>query len=143
MSHCPPHPVIPSSQSMLIPLPPEHKVETYVLGVIYSNMYIFEEKNWICDCSRSTVCPRSSDPFYVVSYYINWVTTSWTYGIVKYLIQIKWQRSHMKALAWRKIGLFVEKKNRIYDCSRSNQMTYIDQMTEIAPYVCTCYLATI
>ena len=26
-----------------------------------------------------TVCPRSSDPFYVVTYYINWVTTSWTY----------------------------------------------------------------
>ena len=26
----------------------------------------------------STVCPRSSDPFYIVSYYIKWVTTSWT-----------------------------------------------------------------
>ena len=23
----------------------------------------------------STVCPRSSDPFYIVSYYIKWVTT--------------------------------------------------------------------
>ena len=23
-----------------------------------------------------TVCPRSSDPFYVVTYYIKWVTTS-------------------------------------------------------------------
>ena len=30
------------------------------------------------DC---TVCPRSSDPFYVVTYYIKWVTTSWTYSI--------------------------------------------------------------
>ena len=28
-----------------------------------------------------TVCPRSSDPFYVVTYYIKWVTTSWTYSI--------------------------------------------------------------
>ena len=28
-----------------------------------------------------TVCPRSSDPFYVVSYYIKLVTTSWTYSI--------------------------------------------------------------
>ena len=26
----------------------------------------------------STICPRSSDQFYIVSYYINWVTTSWT-----------------------------------------------------------------
>ena len=25
-----------------------------------------------------TVCPRSSGPFYVVTYYIEWVTTSWT-----------------------------------------------------------------
>ena len=29
----------------------------------------------------STEVPRSSDPFYIVTYYIKWVTTSWTYGI--------------------------------------------------------------
>ena len=29
----------------------------------------------------NTVCPRSSDPFYLVSFYIKWVTTSWTYSI--------------------------------------------------------------
>ena len=28
-----------------------------------------------------TVCPRSSDPFYVVFNYIKWVTTSWTDGM--------------------------------------------------------------
>ena len=28
----------------------------------------------------NTVCPGSSDPFYVVTYYIKWVTTSWTYS---------------------------------------------------------------
>ena len=28
-----------------------------------------------------TVCPRNSDPFYIITYYINWVTTSWTDGI--------------------------------------------------------------
>ena len=29
----------------------------------------------------NTVCPRSSsDPFYIVSYYITWVTTSWTHS---------------------------------------------------------------
>ena len=27
-----------------------------------------------------TVCPRSSDPFYIVAYYIKWVTTSCTYS---------------------------------------------------------------
>ena len=26
-----------------------------------------------------TVCPRSSGPFIVVTFYIKWVTTSWTY----------------------------------------------------------------
>ena len=31
--------------------------------------------------NRYTVCPGSSDPFYIVSYYINWVTTSWTHSI--------------------------------------------------------------
>ena len=27
-----------------------------------------------------TVCPGSSGPLYIVSYYIKWVTTSWTYS---------------------------------------------------------------
>ena len=30
--------------------------------------------------SLLTVCPRSSDPFYIVSHYIKWVPTSWTYS---------------------------------------------------------------
>ena len=30
----------------------------------------------------NTVCPRSSDPFHIVSYIIKWVTTSWTYSII-------------------------------------------------------------
>ena len=29
----------------------------------------------------STVCPRNRDPFYIVTYYIKWITTSWTDGI--------------------------------------------------------------
>ena len=33
--------------------------------------------------SICTVCPKSSHPFYIVSYYIiKWGTTSWTYSIV-------------------------------------------------------------
>ena len=27
-----------------------------------------------------TVCPRSSDPFYIVTYHIKWVTSLWTYS---------------------------------------------------------------
>ena len=27
-----------------------------------------------------TVCPGSSDPFHIVSYFMKWVTTSWTHG---------------------------------------------------------------
>ena len=30
-----------------------------------------------------TVCPGSSDLLYLVSYYIKWVTTSWTYSITQ------------------------------------------------------------
>ena len=29
-----------------------------------------------------TVCPGSSDPFYIVTYYMKWVTTSWTHSII-------------------------------------------------------------
>ena len=34
---------------------------------------------------RHTVCPRSSDPFYIVIYYMKWVTTSWTYSSMLYV----------------------------------------------------------
>ena len=46
----------------------------------------FEEKNGSGTDPRKkpdpayTVSPRSSAPFYIVSYYINQVTTSWTYS---------------------------------------------------------------
>ena len=38
------------------------------------------EKATESERERDTVCPRSSYPFYIVTYYINWVTTSWTYS---------------------------------------------------------------
>ena len=34
---------------------------------------------FIC-LSTITICPRGSDPFYIVTYYIEWVKTSWTYS---------------------------------------------------------------
>ena len=29
-----------------------------------------------------TVCPGSSDPFYIITYYIKWVTISWTHNTI-------------------------------------------------------------
>ena len=45
---------------------------------------IFAEKK-----SLYTVCPRSSDPFYIVNYYIKWVTTPWTHRRIKMLFSSK------------------------------------------------------
>ena len=35
----------------------------------------------------STVCPGSIDPFYIVTYFIKWVTNSWTYGMYNCTLQ--------------------------------------------------------
>ena len=35
----------------------------------------------LCYRYCTTVCPRSSDPFHIVTCYIKWVTTSWTHSI--------------------------------------------------------------
>ena len=39
-----------------------------------------KEKNWLY--RHNTMCPRSNDPFYIVTYSIKWVTTAWTHGIL-------------------------------------------------------------
>ena len=51
------------------------------------------------------MCPRSSDPFYLVTYYIKWVTTSWTYCIA--------EKSNMKKLP----NIALKNKKRIDDVS--------------------------
>ena len=38
---------------------------------------------WSALLLHCTICPRSSCPFYKVSYYITWVTTSWTYSMLE------------------------------------------------------------
>ena len=38
--------------------------------------------------SQDTTCPRSSDPFHIVTYYIKWVTTSWTHRTAKVVYTI-------------------------------------------------------
>ena len=37
--------------------------------------------NILPDLGPCTICPRSSDPSYIVTYHIKWVTTSWTHSI--------------------------------------------------------------
>ena len=44
-----------------------------------------------------TICPRSSDPFYIVIYYIKWVTSSWTNST---LIKWWWFRSPCIFYGW-------------------------------------------
>ena len=55
---------------------------------IFFYSWLFKKIDLNLSTIYTTVCPRSSDPFYIVSYYIKWVTTSWTYSIVTY--DIKW-----------------------------------------------------
>ena len=49
--------------------------------IVYAKL-LFIMGNYFLDIQYIlyTVCPRSNDPFYVETYYIKWVTTSWTYS---------------------------------------------------------------
>ena len=59
-------------------LPPGIRRFRFRWNLVIINICIIHFLNWLI-----TVYPRSSDPFYVVTYYINWVTTSLTYSIYK------------------------------------------------------------
>ena len=49
--------------------------------------------------SIHTVYPRISDPFYIVSNYMKWVTTSWTYSrILNSIIIEDWLSSTLESL---------------------------------------------
>ena len=49
-----------------------------------------------------TVCPRSSDPFYIVSYYIKWVTTSWhTVSHVLLIWLLGRERENKEGRSWK------------------------------------------
>ena len=49
-------------------------------GNLPDSSRIMSRERWFF-ITTTTVCPRSSDPLYLVSYYIKWVTTSWTYSM--------------------------------------------------------------
>ena len=52
----------------------------------------------------STVCPRSLDPFHIVSYYIKLVKTSWPYSYVSFrgLSLVKIEREMMGKIEQKK-----------------------------------------
>ena len=48
-----------------------------------------------------TICPRISDPFYGVTYYKKWITTSWTdskKNIHRFLISVRYIKSEVKSI---------------------------------------------
>ena len=55
----------------------------------------------------STVCPGSSDPFYIVTYNIKWVTTSWTHSREKDL-STYYCYVHQERGVKRLITIFIE-----------------------------------
>ena len=57
------------------------------------------------------MCPRSSDSFYIVSYYINWITTSWTHSICG--LSGKTMGAGGKGRATKKITFFEGRKKNV------------------------------
>ena len=55
----------------------------------------------------STVCPGSSDSFYIVAYYIKWGTTSWTFSIV-FWSSHDGQKSERPATHFTSLNILVE-----------------------------------
>ena len=66
-----------------------HFFQYIVLIVLAAKFYLrsidisVENKEYVLNSLAiyCTVCPGSSDPFYIVSYYLKWVTTSWTHSL--------------------------------------------------------------
>ena len=56
-------------------------IEIFLIIIIKINKWY----NFIIFCrtalNHTTMCPRSSDPFYIVTYYMKRVTTSWTHNM--------------------------------------------------------------
>ena len=40
-----------------------------------------QENNQVTRLDLFTICPRSSDPYYIVAYYIRWVNATWTFSM--------------------------------------------------------------
>ena len=57
-------------------------VNNFTLEKIFRNVN-FNAGKLYENIIRLKVCPGSSDPSYIVAYYIKWVTTSWTHSNYK------------------------------------------------------------
>ena len=68
-----------------------------------------------------TICPGSSYPFYIVTYYIEWVTTSWTHSRLQSYYSKTFQ--HV-LLCWNYIkskkSLFSDQLHKIMEEKMSN-----------------------
>ena len=52
----------------------------FILAVMWSGS-VGSAFIWVLGSGSGTVRPRRSDPFYIITYHVKWVTTSWTDGI--------------------------------------------------------------
>ena len=68
------------------------EVRTNFSSVVFSRLRMEMNKELIRDhikitaneCSESTVCPGSLGQIYILTYYINWVKTSWIDSIMRF-----------------------------------------------------------
>ena len=63
-----------------------------------------------------TVYPRSSDPFYIVTIYIKWVKTSWTYSTTVMWIGIKNVGPRIRIF----LNMVIFKSGKNYDLGNKN-----------------------
>ena len=68
-----------------------------------------------------TVFPGSSDPFHIVSYYIKWVTTSWTYGIMVFILD---GNSEIGAHWWGDLGCLFCWRHLFWSISVTTHKSY-------------------
>ena len=77
----------------------EWKVTTWNVITIFLPKRGQEFGRYPC-LEKRTVCPKSSDPFYVVTSYIQWVTTSWTYSILHSCL-LNWSDQPLRSRQWK------------------------------------------
>ena len=77
-----------------------------------------------------TVCPRSSDPFYIVTYYIKWVTTSRADGNMSVPVPLLW---FYKSRAGKDVRSISD-----YNCYR-----FVDSLFLLYDYFCAIWESVI
>ena len=77
-----------------------------------------------------TVCPRSSDQFYIVSYYIKWVSTSWTFiptvlpWLLRYMVGFQTNFAHFLTIFRLSICRQMPRRNQITCFNSRAEITY-------------------